>query len=79
MSNKACSFFLQVTKGACQLINLGAGFDTTYWNLKDEGLAPQNFIEMDFSAVTMRKCQYIKTRKPLLEKITTEGRSIYWN
>ena len=28
------SQFLELTKNACQVINLGAGFDTRYWLLK---------------------------------------------
>ena len=67
---------LQLTKCQCQVINLGAGFDTVYWNLKDAGLAPQNFIEVDFPGVTTRKCHYIKTCKPLLEKISSEGEQL---
>ncbi len=62
--------FLQLTECKCQIINLGAGFDTTYWTLKDEGLCPQRFIEVDFEAVTARKCYYIQNRKPLLEKVS---------
>lgn len=64
---------LQLTKCNCQIINLGAGFDTTYWNLKDEGLAPLNFVEIDFQGITNRKAYYIKNRKPLLDKLQSEG------
>ena len=63
----------QITRCKCQVINIGAGFDTLYWNLKDEGLAPSNFIELDFPDVTMRKCHYIKTRPPLLKSVHSEG------
>ena len=63
----------QVTKCKCQVINIGAGFDTLYWNLKNEGLAPSSFIELDFPDVTMQKCHYIKTRPPLLKTIHSEG------
>ena len=55
------------------MINIGAGFDTLYWNLKNEGLAPSSFIELDFPDVTMQKCHYIKTRPPLLKTIHSEG------
>ncbi len=63
----------QVTKCKCQVVSLGAGFDTLYWNLKDEGLAPQSYIEIDFPDVTMKKCHNIKSKKPLIEKFQTEG------
>ena len=55
------------------MINIGAGFDTLYWNLKNEGLAPSSFIELDFPDVTMQKCHNIKTRPPLLKTIHSEG------
>ena len=71
-----CTFCLQKTGCQCQIVNLGAGFDTTYWNLKDEGLAPIRFIEVDFQGVTARKCYYVKNRKPLLEKLQKEGNVI---
>ena len=68
-----CSMF-QVTKCQCQIVNLGAGFDTTYWNLKDKGLVARNFIEVDFQTVTSRKCYYVKSRKQLLDKLVSEGK-----
>ena len=58
------------------MINFGAGFDTTYWNLKDEGCSPQNFIEVDFPGVTTKKCYFIKSKKQLLEKLSSEGNAI---
>ena len=61
------------------MINIGAGFDTLYWNLKNEGLAPSSFIELDFPDVTMQKCHYIKTRPPLLKTIHSEGIFHYVN
>ena len=67
-------FLWQLTKGQCQIVNLGAGYDTTYWNLKDEGLAPTNFIEVDFEGVTSKKSYYIKHRKPLLDRLSAEGK-----
>lgn len=64
---------LQATKGEGQIINLGAGFDTTYWNIADEGLPIKNFVEMDFPGVTTKKCVFIKRCKALLARIATEG------
>lgn len=57
--------FLQLTKRQCQVINLGAGFDTRFWQLKEAGLSPKVFFEVDFGAVTSRKCMAIRRRKPL--------------
>uniref|UniRef100_T1JIF8 Leucine carboxyl methyltransferase 1 n=1 Tax=Strigamia maritima TaxID=126957 RepID=T1JIF8_STRMM len=61
---------IQVSNGNCQIINLGAGFDTLYWRLKDEGKSVKNFIEVDFPTVTSKKCHFIKKSKPLLQGIT---------
>ncbi|ELU14133.1 hypothetical protein CAPTEDRAFT_21476 [Capitella teleta] len=71
--------FLELTKCNCQIINLGAGFDTTFWNLKDEGMAPVSFIEMDFQGVVNRKAYYIKNRKPLLDKLSSEDCEVHFN
>lgn len=60
----------------CQIINLGCGFDTLYWRLKDTTQAVGNFIEMDFPAVTSKKCHIIKRNKQLLEKISNEGNGL---
>lgn len=60
---------LSQTKCSCQIINLGAGFDTLFWKLKDEDKLPDLIIDMDFRAVTSRKCQYVKTRSPLLNPL----------
>lgn len=68
--------FISLTKGKCQVVSLGAGFDSLYWNLKDTGSNPASYIEVDFSAVTSRKIQYIRRSKALLEKITSEDDDI---
>uniref|UniRef100_A0A2P2LLL1 [phosphatase 2A protein]-leucine-carboxy methyltransferase n=1 Tax=Rhizophora mucronata TaxID=61149 RepID=A0A2P2LLL1_RHIMU len=34
-----------------QILSLGAGFDTTYFQLKDEGKAPFLYVELDFKEV----------------------------
>ncbi len=64
----------QITRCKCQVVNVGAGFDTLYWNLKNEGLAPASFIEVDFPDVTMKKCHVIKSKQPLLEVVHSEGK-----
>ncbi|XP_064615215.1 leucine carboxyl methyltransferase 1-like [Liolophura sinensis] len=68
--------FLKLTKCQCQVVNLGAGFDTTFWRLKEQGMIPQSFIEMDFPTVVMRKGHAIKQKKPLLAGISTEDGEI---
>ena len=43
-----------------QVISLGAGYDTTYWQLHSVGLQPTCYFEVDLAAVTSRKCHYIR-------------------
>ncbi|XP_072948107.1 leucine carboxyl methyltransferase 1 [Epargyreus clarus] len=64
--------FLERCGTKCQIINLGCGFDTLYWRLKDTTQAVSNFIELDFPSVTAKKCHIIKRNKQLLEKICKE-------
>lgn len=64
--------FLKKTNGNCQIINLGCGFDTLYWRLRDTAHQVKNFIELDFPTVTARKCYSIKRNKVLLSKIHDE-------
>lgn len=52
-----------------QIISLGAGFDTLFWRLTDENKPIQNFVEVDFSGVTSKKCFIIKRNKELLTKV----------
>lgn len=52
--------FVNSTRQRCQVISLGAGFDTTYWQASEEGWCAQVYIEVDFLEVTCRKCYYIK-------------------
>lgn len=66
-------YFSQLCGGEGQIINLGAGFDTLYWRLRDADNSPQNFVELDFPSVTAKKCCYIKKHKQLLDKLNTEG------
>ncbi|XP_068626382.1 leucine carboxyl methyltransferase 1 [Battus philenor] len=64
--------FLERCGTKCQIINLGCGFDTLYWRLKDTTQAVGNFIELDFPSVTAKKSHIIKRNKQLLEKICNE-------
>ncbi|GAB4861976.1 Leucine carboxyl methyltransferase 1 [Ancistrocladus abbreviatus] len=54
-----------------QVLSLGAGFDTTYFQLKEEGKAPHVYVEMDFKEVTMKKAALIETHHELREKVGT--------
>ena len=62
--------FLKLTSLDCQVINLGAGFDTTYWLLLQDDIRPRLYIEVDFEDVTSRKCYYIcKNKIELLDPL----------
>ncbi|KAK9017810.1 hypothetical protein V6N11_000811 [Hibiscus sabdariffa] len=52
-----------------QILSLGAGFDTTYFQLQDEGKAPYLYVELDFKEVTSKKASLIESCSQLREKI----------
>lgn len=68
--------YLKLTNGNCQIVSLGAGFDTLFWRLHKDGNSPKTFVEVDFEQVTTRKCHYIKSKKPLLEALSGEDSEI---
>uniref|UniRef100_A0A673J3M3 Leucine carboxyl methyltransferase 1 n=1 Tax=Sinocyclocheilus rhinocerous TaxID=307959 RepID=A0A673J3M3_9TELE len=51
--------FLKKTQCDCQVVNLGAGLDTTFWRLKDENIMPKKFFEVDFPMIVARKIHHI--------------------
>ncbi|XP_007526690.1 leucine carboxyl methyltransferase 1 [Erinaceus europaeus] len=65
--NQLIKAFLRKTECQCQILNLGAGMDTTFWTLKDEDLLPSKYFEVDFPMIVARKLHSIKF-KPLLSK-----------
>ncbi|KAK3024855.1 hypothetical protein RJ639_042878 [Escallonia herrerae] len=52
-----------------QILSLGAGFDTTYFQLQDEGKAPHLYVELDFKEVTCKKAALIESCVQLREKV----------
>lgn len=52
--------FLRQLNGQCQVISLGAGFDTLFWFLHSESLIPKLFVEVDFPNVVARKAHTIR-------------------
>eukprot|EP00271_Cylindrocystis_brebissonii_P015015 TRINITY_DN36891_c0_g1_i1.p1 TRINITY_DN36891_c0_g1~~TRINITY_DN36891_c0_g1_i1.p1 ORF type:complete len:366 (-),score=61.06 TRINITY_DN36891_c0_g1_i1:460-1557(-) len=49
----------------CQILSLGAGFDTLFFQLQKEGRAPSCFVEVDFAEVTTRKAAIIAAQSSL--------------
>jgi len=68
--------FFEACDTAVQVINLGAGFDTTFWRLLEEGRPVKNFVEIDFAGVSARKCHLIKSRKELMGLVAGEEADI---
>ena len=72
--------FLRLTK-RCQIVNLGAGYDTLFWRLKSDGYHPECFVEIDVSPVTSKKIAKIRHSKALLNGIVSgeSGDDIQFN
>ena len=68
--------FFEACDTAVQVINLGAGFDTTFWRLLEEGRPVKNFVEIDFAGVSARKCHLIKRHKELMGLVAGEEADI---
>ncbi|XP_067912108.1 leucine carboxyl methyltransferase 1 isoform X2 [Heterodontus francisci] len=58
--------FIKKTSCNCQVINLGAGLDTTFWRLKNQNMLPKKYFEIDFPMIVMRKVHLIKLPTLLL-------------
>ncbi|KAJ0961865.1 hypothetical protein J5N97_029693 [Dioscorea zingiberensis] len=56
-----------------QILSLGAGFDTTYFQLMDEKIAPHLYVELDFKEVTSKKAALIEHCSQLREKVGPEA------
>lgn len=52
-----------------QILSLGAGFDTTFFQLQEEGKAPYLYVELDFKEVTSKKVALIETCSQLRDKV----------
>ncbi|KAH9300278.1 hypothetical protein KI387_011861, partial [Taxus chinensis] len=52
-----------------QVLSLGAGYDTTFFQLQEEGKAPTLYVELDFKEVTSKKAAIINSHEQLREKI----------
>lgn len=52
--------FIKRTNRQCQVISLGAGFDTLFWHLHTKSLCPKLYLEIDFDSVVARKSHSIR-------------------
>ncbi|KAL2078159.1 hypothetical protein ACEWY4_025844 [Coilia grayii] len=67
--NHLLDAFLKKTECNCQVVNLGAGLDTTFWRLKGINMMPKKYFEVDFSMIVARKIHNIKTKPPLSKQL----------
>lgn len=58
----------------CQIVNLGAGYDTLYFDLLDKNKLPFKYVEIDFSRVVTSKIRILRTKKALADKIFTDNK-----
>ena len=71
----ACEQFLGAAAAAAapaQIVSLGAGFDTLWWQLRARGAAPRLFVELDQEAIVRRKCAIVSS-KATLHRAFPEG------
>ena len=64
--------FLLKTNFNCYLINIGCGFDTLYFNLKQNNKLPLKYVEFDFSNVCRAKFRQIKVKNLLQNEQNVE-------
>jgi [phosphatase 2A protein]-leucine-carboxy methyltransferase len=72
MRSLTLKFIEHHTSQECQIINLGAGYDTLYFNLLDKNKLPSKYVEIDFSRIVMSKIRLIKSKKALLDKLCAQ-------
>lgn len=57
--------FIELYSNNCQIINIGAGFDTTSFHLAERNLPNLNIYEIDFPDIILRKANLIIKSKEL--------------
>lgn len=51
----------------CQIVNLGAGYDTLFFDLLEKKRLPRKYVEIDFQRIVMSKIRIIKSKRALTE------------
>jgi [phosphatase 2A protein]-leucine-carboxy methyltransferase len=67
--NKYSTDRLESGELKCQILNLGCGYDTLFFNLIDQNKIPFKYVEIDFQRITMSKIRTIKLKKVLVDKL----------
>lgn len=55
----------------CQIVNIGCGFDTLFWRLKNDDKTDliQSFVDLDLEGVTYKKLHQIRIKPELLNAL----------
>ena len=62
-----CEQFLHAARGQQpQIVSIGAGFDTRFWQLAAAGMAPSLYIEVDQHPIVARKVEIVAAQPALL-------------
>jgi len=63
--------FVSKTERKCQIVSIGAGFDTLYWNLCEESNLPlHGLYEIDLPTVVEKKSFFVSNKIPLKSSLT---------
>eukprot|EP00055_Hartaetosiga_balthica_P007994 m.28522 g.28522 ORF g.28522 m.28522 type:complete len:332 (+) comp6056_c0_seq2:68-1063(+) len=60
--------FSEKCEGNCNIVNIGAGFDTLYWRMKSKDVGFAQLVEVDLEIVVDRKKNIISKSKALTEQ-----------
>jgi len=68
--------FCEKVKPRTQIVNLGSGYDTMFWRLRNQDIPVRCFIDVDFPTVAAKKIQHIRKSRDLLQAISSEDSEI---
>ena len=69
-----CEQFLKATREQpSQIVSLGAGFDSLFWQLHAAGASPRLYVELDQPDVVRRKCSLVAAKPALRAALGPEG------
>lgn len=63
---------INAKNGKCQIVNLGAGFDSLFWRIQEKFPCLSAFVDADLPGVTSRKVMHIRHRTQLLSALGDE-------
>jgi len=60
-----------------QIVQIGAGFDTTYFRLRQKASAPVRYVEVDYAEVVEKKAAIINSKPELADQMMVGRRGVY--